>query len=117
MKRHFAIILAALITLSMAGCSQSASSEKVSSIKSITQYGITAEVVEVLENGQYEVRVTGEDENFDIGDVVIINYDYAGDGANGNYLKADDIIAITYFTFEKDKALYEIKPGQIEIIS
>ena len=28
---------------------------------SATQYGVTAEVVEVLEDGQYKVKVTGED--------------------------------------------------------
>lgn len=117
MKRHIAIILAALIILSIAGCNQSTFSEEVSSIKSITQYGITAEVVEVPENGKYEVRVTGKDENFDIDDIVTINYDYTGDGADGNSLEVGDIIVITYSAFEKAKTLYEIIPGQIEIIS
>lgn len=83
---------------------------------SATQYGVTAEVVEVLEDGQYKVKVTGEDENFDIGDIVIINYAYPSDGAERAPLKTGDVIAITYPTFEKTDTLYEITSGQIEIV-
>ena len=81
-----------------------------------TQYGVTAEVVEVLEDGQYKVKVTGEDENFDIGDIVIINYAYTSDGTGRTPLKTGDVIAITYPTFEKTDTLFAITSGQIEIV-
>ena len=83
---------------------------------SATQYGVTAEVVEVLEDGQYKVKVTGEDENFDIGDIVIINYAYTSDETERMPLKTGDVIAITYPTFEKTDTLFEITSGQIEIV-
>ena len=83
---------------------------------SATQYGVTAEIVEVLEDGQYKVKVTGEDENFDIGDIVIINYAYTSDGTGRTPLKTGEVITITYPTFEKTDTLFEITPGQIEIV-
>ena len=83
---------------------------------SATQYGVIAEVVEVLENGKYEVKITGEDENFSLGDIVIINYDFTVGGAEQSLLKTGDSIAITYSTFEKTDTVYEITPGQIEIV-
>lgn len=81
-----------------------------------TQYGVIAEVIEVLEDGQYKVRVTGEDENFNIGDIVMINNAYISSGAEGKPLKTGDVIAITYPAFEKTDTLYEIMSGQIEIV-
>lgn len=83
---------------------------------SATQYGVLAEVVEVLGNGQYNVKIIGEDENFAIGDIVAINYNYTGGRTEKSSLKTGDNIAITYSTFEKTDTVYEITPGQIEII-
>lgn len=117
MKRTLEIILVVLISLSIVGCSQSTSSETTSSVKSVTQYGITAEVAEVLEDGQYKVEVTGGDENFVIGDIVIINDDYTVGGAEKKPLNTGDTIAITYSTFAKTDTDDKITPGQIEFIT
>ena len=79
-------------------------------------YGVSAEVIEVLENGRCEVKVIGEDQNFAIGDIIIINYDHTNGEVEESSLKTGDIIAITYSIFEKTDAVYEITPGQIDLM-
>lgn len=116
MKRYFAIILLVLISLSMVSCGLNLSSEKDLS-PSVVPYGIIAEVAEILEDGQYKVEVTGGDENFAIGDIVIINYDYTDGEAEKTSLKIGDNIAITYSAFEKTDTDDIITPGQIKVIT
>ena len=115
MKRNLAIIL--IISLSMVGCSQSKHSEEVSFAKSVVQYGITAEVTEFLEDRQYKVETIGGDENFVIGDIVIVNCDYTAGKVEQDILKTGDIIAITYSEFEKTDTGNKITHGQIEVIT
>lgn len=83
-----------------------------------TEYGILGEVLEVLENGQYKVKITGEDQNFANGNIVILTpgFSYVTEGLEESYLKTGDIIAVTYSEFSKTEKAYEITPNQIEII-
>ena len=82
------------------------------------EYGILAEVIEVLDSGRYKVKVTGEDQNFPNGSIVILNneFHYISNGLEEGYLKTGDIIAVTYSKYDNTKTVYEITPGQIEII-
>ena len=79
-------------------------------------YGVLAEVIEIQDNGRYEVRITGEDQNFAKDDIVSINYDYVSNDAGRKDLKIGDTIAITYSVYEKTGVVYEIIPGQIDIV-
>ena len=99
MRKYVVFVLAFVCILGLVGCTSkldgATSSDNENELSGTTLYGLTAEVVEVLEDDQYEVKVTGEDQNFAKGDIVIINY-YASDGFEDNSLKIGDIIAITY---------------------
>lgn len=79
-------------------------------------YTVFAEVVEIQTNGRYEVRITGEDQNFGKGDTAIFNYDYVNSDMKMVELKIGDVIAITYSVFEKTDTTYEITSGQINIV-
>lgn len=79
-------------------------------------YTVFAEVVEIQTNGRYEVRITGEDQNFGEGDTAIFNYDYVNSDMKMVELKIGDVIAITYSVFEKTDTTYEITSGQINIV-
>lgn len=79
-------------------------------------YGVLAEVIEIQDNGRYEVRITGEDQNFAKDDIVSINYDYVSNDVGRKDLKIGDTIAITYSVYEKTGEVYEITPGQIDIV-
>lgn len=81
------------------------------------QGGVLAEVVNVLDDGRYEIRITGNDQNFANDDIVIINCDYFNSEASeAIILKKGDIIAVTYSEFEKKGTTYEITPGQIHVV-
>ena len=62
------------------------------------------------------IKITGEDKNFIIGDIVTINCKNINDSSNAPMLKIGDIIAITYSHYEKTSFSYEITPGQIHLI-
>ncbi|HHV97466.1 MAG TPA: hypothetical protein GXX37_13550 [Clostridiaceae bacterium] len=79
-------------------------------------YGVLGEVVAIKDDGRYDVRITGEDQNFAKGDIVTINYDYVSNESGNRALKTGDIIAITYSTYEKTGTTYQITPGQIDIV-
>lgn len=79
----------------------------------VMEYEIFAEVVEVLDNGQYKVIVTGEDQNFINGSTVVLvpGFSYVTDNLEESYLKIGDRISVTYTDF--DNTAYEITPAQI----
>ena len=79
-------------------------------------YGVLAEIIEISSDGIYQVKITGEDKNFIIGDIVTINCKNINDSSNAPMLKIGDIIAITYSHYEKTSFSYEITPGQIHLI-
>lgn len=79
-------------------------------------YGVLAEIIEISSDGIYQVKITGEDKNFIIGDIVTINCKNINDSSNAPMLKIGDIIAITYSHYEKTSFSYEITPGQIHFI-
>ena len=79
-------------------------------------YGVLAEIIEISSDGKYQVKITGEDKNFIIGDIVTINCKNINDSSNAPMLKIGDIIAITYSRYEKTSFSYEITPGQIHLI-
>ncbi|MCR5520348.1 MAG: hypothetical protein K6F44_00365 [Lachnospiraceae bacterium] len=83
---------------------------------SVTEFEMTAEVVEVLDSGQYKVIISGEDKNFANGSTVVLvpSFSYATDNFNKGFLKKGDVISVTYTDF--DKTAYEITPTQIEVV-
>ena len=83
---------------------------------SVTEFEMIAEVVEVLDSGQYKVIISGEDKNFANGSTVVLvpSFNYATDNFNKGYLKNGDVISVTYTDF--DKTAYEITPTQIEVV-
>lgn len=81
------------------------------------QGGVLAEVVNILDDGRYEIKITGKDQNFANDDIVIINCDYINSEEVGTViLNKGDIIAVTYSEFEKEGSTYEITPGQIHVV-
>ena len=83
---------------------------------SVTEYEMIAEVVEVLDSGQYKVIISGEDKNCAVGSTVVLISEirYATDNFNKGFLKKGDVISVTYTYF--DKTSYEITPTQIEVV-
>jgi len=83
---------------------------------SVTEFEMIAEVVEVLDSGQYKVIISGEDKNFAEGSTVVLvpSFSYATDNFNKGFLKNGDVISVTYTDF--DKTAYEITPTQIEVV-
>ncbi len=83
----------------------------------LTEYCMSAEVMDILGNGQYKVKVTQEDENFAKGTIVILNpdFNYATGNSPKSHLKTGDSITITYSAFRKAENIYEITPRQIEV--
>ncbi len=79
----------------------------------IPLYGVLAIVTDITVTGDYEVKITGGDENFSIGDVVAVKC--RENVAESPAFKEGDIIAITYSVFEKEEGAYEIIPGQIHM--
>jgi hypothetical protein len=86
-----------------------------SSITGGEVYEILAEVVTVMDDGRYEVKITGRDQNFADNDIVIFNYD-GSEAEETIILKSGDVIEITYSIFEKTGAAYEITSGDILVI-
>ena len=83
---------------------------------SVTEFEMIAEVVEVLDSGQYKVIISGEDKNFAEGSTVVLISEirYATDNFNKGFLKNGDVISVTYTDF--DKTAYEITPTKIEVV-
>ncbi len=76
-------------------------------------YGITAEVLELTEEGVCRVEVTGQDENFPEGTILLISY--GGIRTNDSPSKAideplqiGDTVSITYEVFEESEGQYTI---------
>lgn len=86
-----------------------------SSITGGEVYEVFAEVVTVMDDGRYKLKVTGRDQNFADNDIVIFNYDDS-EADETIILKSGDVIEITYSIFEKTSTTYEITSGQINIV-
>ena len=103
MKKLIALVLALVCVLALFGCSADNNS------KPVVMNGIYAEVTELINNGSCEVVVTGKDNNFDIGEAVIIHYNtirYNSDEAE-KQLEVGDAISVTYEKFEeKDGSIH-----------
>lgn len=108
------LTIGTLLSLLLTGCTSAAGKPNTSGT---ALFGVSAEVIEVIENGRCEVKVIGEDENFAKDDVIIINYNYVNGIPENGSLKMGDIIAITYSSFEKVGTVYEITTSEIEAIS
>lgn len=115
-KKLLVLSLALVNIIGLAGC-ESKPDEIISDeneIPSTALYGVSAEVMEVFENGRCEVKVIGADQNFVQNDIVSVNYDKIA--PENSALKMGDIIAITYSTYEKTETIYEITTNIIEFV-
>lgn len=76
-------------------------------------HGITAEVLELPEDGICSVEVTGQDENFPEGTILSISYDEVRTNDSPSKpiaepLQIGDTVSITYEVFEESEGQYTI---------
>lgn len=120
-KLMYLTILSLVVLISAIGCSQ-LKEHKNSANSSTTAYGINAEVTEVGDDSCV-VKVTGNDQNFDINDVVTVTYTYIykeDDSSTTKLegpLKVGDPISITYFDFQKKHGANTIDTNEILLIN
>ena len=109
--------IAACLCLIVLGVIKASIDYNPQSIPTVTEYEIFAEVVDVLDNGQYKVIVTREDQNFANGSTVVLvpGYSYVSDNLKEGYLKIGDKISVTYTDF--DNTACEITPAQIQVVN
>lgn len=76
-------------------------------------YGVTAEVLEIIEDGYCRVQVSGEDDNFGKGTILFVSYNGIRTNTSPSEevdepLQIGDIIGITYELYEETDSQYEI---------
>lgn len=75
--------------------------------------GVTAEVVEVIDNNTWKVLVTGGDSFYSIGDYVFVTWEKPFDSTEEYSLSEGDEIAVTY----TNREIFENKDGSTEILA
>lgn len=114
MKRTFYLLTLILTFLTLTACF---SDDIIDSTEQSTGgwalYGITAEVLELPEDGICCAEVTGQDENFPQGTLLLISYGEIRDNGSPSQavdemLQIGDSISITYEIFKEIEGQYTI---------
>lgn len=114
MKRTFYLLTLILTFLTLTACF---SDDIIDSTEQSTGgwalYGITAEVLELPEDGICCAEVTGQDENFPQGTLLLISYGEIRDNGSPSQavdemLQIGDSISITYEVFKEIEGQYTI---------
>ncbi len=79
-------------------------------------FGIVGEVLEIYEDSQCKVEVTGSDENFNENEIVMVELTENTTSENYRNLMVGSRLAITYSVFEKTADSSKIIAGQIEYV-
>jgi len=114
MKRIFRLSTLILTILTLTACSSRNMIDPTDqSTGGWALYGITAEVLELPEDGICCAEVTGQDENFPEGTILLISYGEIRDnGSPGQTvdepLQIGDSISITYEVFQEIEGQYTI---------
>ena len=74
--------------------------------------GVTAEVIEIIDSNTWKITVTGADDFYSDGEIVLVTLENASDATDDFFLCVGDEIAITYTNYD----IIEYKDGSSEIL-